>query len=63
VDARDNGTSKTTGRWGAGLPVGGDGSAGQGLRVDTTATAGGGWRQRGKAVKVATAGGVLSRWL
>jgi hypothetical protein len=38
-----------------------DGSAGQGLRVDTTASAGGGWRRRGKAVKaVAAAGGIIS---
>ena len=35
---------------------GGGGSAGQGLRVDTTATAGGGWRRQGKAVKAAAAG-------
>ena len=40
--------------------MGGDGSAGQGLLVDTTASAGGSWQQRGKAVKaVAAAGGII----
>ena len=63
ADARDGATSKTTGRWGVGLPVWGDGSAGKGLRVDTTASAGGGWRQREKAVKAVAAAGGLSRWL
>jgi len=45
---------------GSAAPVGGDGGADRGLRVDAAATAGGGWRRRGKAVKAAAAAGGLS---
>jgi hypothetical protein len=45
---------------GSGAPVGGDGGTDQGLRVDAAATAGGGWRKRGKTVKVAAAAGGFS---
>jgi len=44
-------------------PVGGDGGAGQGLRVDAAAVAGGGGGRRGKVVKAAVAaGGIIFRW-
>ncbi len=48
---------------GSAAPVGGDGGAGRGLRVDAAAVAGGGGGRRGKAVKVAAAaGGIIFRW-
>jgi len=60
ADACDDATSKTAGRWGVEAPVGGDGSAGRGIREDVATLAGGGWRWRGKAVKAETvAGGII----
>jgi len=49
---------------GSAAPVGGDGGAGRGLRVDAAAVAGGGGGRRGKAVKAeaAAGGGIIFRW-
>ena len=45
---------------GSATPVGGDGGAGRGLRVDVAAVAVGSWQRQGKAVKAAVAVGGLS---